>query len=598
MRPFIRLYIRLYISPLLLLCWVLPQSAIAQCGGSFQVLHYTETTGYDHNTRNQSLAMFQSWATAENYTVTQDNDGSEFNSLANLQQYAVVVFSNTSGNSGLNATQRSNFEAYINAGGSYLGIHAASDTYRHSSANGGSKGTWDWYAETVAGASVRQNPNHTSSNHNNTMSVEVPAHPTMANVPSPWNKTEEYYYWEGGYLNNTFTELLRVGQTGNNSYDAPRQMAHCKELAGGGRTFYTALGHAGSNYTNDQNFKNLMKDALLWCAAPNIQGGSTLALTATTLADSCGKGNGKITLSVGSGSAPFSYNWSSGSTSKDLTGLDAGTYSVTVTDSDGCTGSQSFTVPKVGDEFSIEVELKNSIPCHGDAQGSLGTKLSGGDAPITYAWSQGGTSATVTNLLAGNYSVVALDANGCQATDSFTIDEPDPVTMQLTATPNTQVTGLPNGSVSASVMGGKPPYQYAWEGPDNFQSTQATLSGLKIGVYSLTVKDANNCEETDEIEVTGESNTTSLEEAFGISVLKLYPNPASDQVTLHLESDRFIDFRMELINVQGQIIYQQPVLCDSECKHLIEVASLPAGVYVLRLVSEEASVSRRLLIQD
>ena len=208
--------------------------------------------------------MFNSWAAQDNYTVTNDDNGSEFNTLANLQQYDVVIFSNTSGNSGLNATQRANFEAYINSGGSYLGIHAASDTYRHGTANGNKTGTWDWYAETVAGASVQESPNHTSSNKNATMTHQPPNHPILSAVPSPWNKTEEYYYWQNGYLATGFNELLRVGQTGGNSYDAPRMMAHCKDLTGGGRTFYTALGHSGNNYDNDQNFRQLIHDALIW----------------------------------------------------------------------------------------------------------------------------------------------------------------------------------------------------------------------------------------------------------------------------------------------------------------------------------------------
>ena len=231
---------------------------------AIRILHYTETTGYDHNTRNQSATMFQSWAVEMKYAVTSDDEGDEFNSLENLLTYAVVIFSNTSGNSGLSASQRANFEAYIAAGGSYLGIHAASDTYRHGSSNGGSKGTWDWYAETVAGASVQQSPNHTSQNHQNTMTHSQAGHPILASLPDPWNKTEEYYYWEKGFLAEGFTELLRVGSTGSNSHDAPRMMAHCRELPGGGRSFYTALGHAGSNFSGNEQFRALIKDALQW----------------------------------------------------------------------------------------------------------------------------------------------------------------------------------------------------------------------------------------------------------------------------------------------------------------------------------------------
>jgi type 1 glutamine amidotransferase len=239
------------------------------------VLHYTETTGYNHGTADDSEAMFYTLGQVHGWTITSDATGSEFSSLSNLQQYAVVVFSNTSGNSGLTATQRANFEAYIANGGSYLGIHAASDTYRHSSANGSKTGTWDWYAENVAGASVQMNPNHTSSSHTNAISQSL-SHPSSANLPSPWTKTEEYYYWQNGYLSNQFTEVLRVGQTGSNSYDAPRMVAHCRDLPGGGRAFYTSLGHSASNYSSNAQFIQLIEDAMLWVLAPQTSFGIDL----------------------------------------------------------------------------------------------------------------------------------------------------------------------------------------------------------------------------------------------------------------------------------------------------------------------------------
>ena len=239
---------------------------------TYKVAHYTETSGYNHGTWDESLAMFQSFS-YPGFTITVDqHSGSGFMDTPEvLNSYDVVVFSNTSGSNIMTATQRANFEQYIYQGGGYLGIHAASDTYRHSTANGGSTGTWDWYAENASGATVQQGPNHTSQNHNNTMTHQVPAHPSLANVPSPWNKTEEYYYWENGYLAPGFTELLRVGTTGSNSYDAPRMMAHCKEYPNGSRVFYTALGHDKDNFTSDPNFQNLIKDALEWVISPSIQ---------------------------------------------------------------------------------------------------------------------------------------------------------------------------------------------------------------------------------------------------------------------------------------------------------------------------------------
>lgn len=235
-----------------------------------RILHYSETSGFDHQTRSVSLSMFQDLALANNFLVDDDQTGDAFNSLSNLEQYDVVVFSNTSGDAILDASQRTNFEAYINNGGSYLGIHAASDTYRHSTANGGNTGTWDFYAELV-GASVQQSPNHVSGTPQYSMNHLIP-HASTANLPDPWVKNEEYYYWENGYFGNQNNSVLEVEETIGpnnmaNSYDAARPMSWYRELSGGGRMFYTALGHAASNFTSDQNFVQHITDALLWIIA-------------------------------------------------------------------------------------------------------------------------------------------------------------------------------------------------------------------------------------------------------------------------------------------------------------------------------------------
>lgn len=245
----------------------------------FKILHYTETSGFDHNTRSNSLAMFQAIGAVNNFTVDNDNDGSSFNSLSNLQQYSVVVFSNTSGNNILNVTQRNNFEAYMNNGGAYLGIHAASDTYRHSTANGSNTGTWDWYAE-MAGASVQESPNHVNGTPLYAMH-KIGTHVTTESLPDPWMKNEEYYYWESGYYNSENIAVLEVEQTIGpnllvNSYDSIRPMAWYKTLPGGGRSFYTALGHDNSNYTSDLTFQHFIRNAILWCAGILISVETTL----------------------------------------------------------------------------------------------------------------------------------------------------------------------------------------------------------------------------------------------------------------------------------------------------------------------------------
>ncbi len=250
-----------------------------------RILHYSETSGYDHNTRSQSLAMLQAMGATNGFLVDDDATGDLFNSISTLQEYSVIVFSNTSGNAILDAFQRTNFEQYINSGGSYLGIHAASDTYRHSSANGNNTGTWDFYAELV-GASVQESPNHVSGTPQYSM-AHIADHRSTDNIPDPWVKNEEYYYWENGYFGNNNTVVLEVEETIGpnnivNSYDAARPMSWYRLLPQGGKMFYTALGHSASDYVSDQLFINHIEDALLWILDPTVGIGTDHGLLTDT----------------------------------------------------------------------------------------------------------------------------------------------------------------------------------------------------------------------------------------------------------------------------------------------------------------------------
>lgn len=232
-----------------------------------QVLHFTATSGYDHGTRNVSLEMFQSICAGIGCTVHDDANGSTFNDPQQLALNDVVIFSNTSGNTILDIGQRANFEAWVNTGGHVLGLHAASDSYRHSTANGTNTGTWDFYAELI-GASVQEGPNHVDGTPPYAL-WHIGTHASTANLPDPWVKYEEYYYWEGGYFgldNQVVLEVQEtIGPNGQvNSYDAPRPVSWVRTLSTGTRVFYTALGHAQDNYTDDDLFRQHISDALIW----------------------------------------------------------------------------------------------------------------------------------------------------------------------------------------------------------------------------------------------------------------------------------------------------------------------------------------------
>lgn len=227
-----------------------------------KVLVFTKTSGFDHGTREESEAMVQTIATQLGFEFTVDNTGSEFDSASNLNNYDVIFFTNTSGDM-LNASQRSNVESYASQGGNFISNHAASDAYGHSTASsvsGNGKGVWDWYAENVTGCSVRNNPNHTSSGFGATVSIQNTNTQLTNGISFPWSDNEEWYYWEDGYIDSSFTELLRVSDTGSNSYDDARMTAHYWNRADGGKSFYTSMGHASSKYT-DAEFVQLITNA-------------------------------------------------------------------------------------------------------------------------------------------------------------------------------------------------------------------------------------------------------------------------------------------------------------------------------------------------
>ncbi|MBX2817619.1 MAG: ThuA domain-containing protein [Saprospiraceae bacterium] len=238
-------------------------------GAPFRILHFTKTSegSFDHNTRNNSRAMFEAIGAANNFTVTDTDQSDIFDQVSNLLPYTVIVFSNTTGSDLLNTTQRAALEAYIAQGGSFIGIHAATDAYRNPS-------TWPFYNNLVGGI-VQSGPSHTSdANYRGTMTHDVPGHPLLEGIEDPWNKEDEYYYWSedrGGQISPGITSLLTVAKTGDMVFDSARAITWFRQLTGGGRSFYTALGHNNGDYTDASNsFRTLLRNAVCWTSTNSL----------------------------------------------------------------------------------------------------------------------------------------------------------------------------------------------------------------------------------------------------------------------------------------------------------------------------------------
>ena len=204
--------------------------------------------------------------------------------------------------------------------------------------------------------------------------------------------------------------------------------------------------------------------------------------------------------------------WSNGATTEDLSDLGAGTYSVVVTDENGCSVSIEVEITEA-DEMTISETHSDytgfGVSCNGATDGSIDVTVAGGTGNYTYAWSNGATTEDLSDLGAGTYSVVVTDENGCSVSIEVEITEADEMTISETHSDYTgfgvSCNGATDGSIDVTVAGGTGNYTYLWSNG----ATTEDLSDLGAGTYSVVVTDENGCSVSIEVEIT-ESDALTL----------------------------------------------------------------------------------------
>jgi hypothetical protein len=141
-----------------------------------------------------------------------------------------------------------------------------------------------------------------------------------------------------------------------------------------------------------------------------------------------GAGNGTAGVTATGGTGLYTYNWSNSSSNANLSFLQAGTYSVTVTDANGCSATvPAFTITEPS-ALTVAATV-NDVTVFGGTDGSVNLGVSGGTGSYTYNWSNGATTQNINGLAAGIYSVTISDANGCQFVENATVDQPSSITL-------------------------------------------------------------------------------------------------------------------------------------------------------------------------
>lgn len=208
----------------------------------------------------------------------------------------------------------------------------------------------------------------------------------------------------------------------------------------------------------------------------------------------CNQNQLTLDATASSQGANFSYNWTttggnilSGGNSTTPVVNQAGIYIFQILNSqNGCTASASTTVNQ-SPAVSLAATSQN-VACFGQSNGTASATASGGVGNLNYLWSNGATTASISNLSAGTYSVSVADTEGCGQSASVTISQPNLLVANAVATPESAA-GANNGTATASPTGGSPNYNYLWSNG----ATTAQITGLAPGVYIVTVGDANGC---------------------------------------------------------------------------------------------------------
>lgn len=205
---------------------------------------------------------------------------------------------------------------------------------------------------------------------------------------------------------------------------------------------------------------------------------------------------GAVNVSVWGGTPPYSYSWDSGATTEDISGVSAGTYTLTVTDSRNCVISAPYTVAQPTQLTGVM--SATDVACFGQQTGTVSVAMSGGTPPYSYSWQNSTTLfaqdvASLTNIGAESYQVTVTDANGCTWVGNQNVLEPSQLVASSVET-NVTCNGLSDGAIDLTVFGGSAPYTYQWTNsvPVVVGSGQ-DLTNIPAETYTVLVTDNNGC---------------------------------------------------------------------------------------------------------
>jgi hypothetical protein len=285
--------------------------------------------------------------------------------------------------------------------------------------------------------------------------------------------------------------------------------------------------------------------------------------TTNSLACSC---TGSATVTVSGGDAPYAYNWSPLSfTGNSATALCPGTYTVVISDNNGCDVTLTGVVGSISTPINL-IGITYAPTCSNSGDGAIHVIASGGSTPYSYAWLPfAGNNDSISNLTPGAYIVTVKDANNCAAVDTFTV----PTTQPFTAVDLGADTVV--CSVSLLTVCAPSGYTYSWSDA----STSSCITPTTTGCYTVDVSNPNGCIVTDSICITVDI-CTGITESVNTQPL-IYPNPANEQLIIQSTDSQPVV--IDVFDTRGRILISQRVSGTTK----IDISGFDAGIYLIRV---------------
>jgi len=282
--------------------------------------------------------------------------------------------------------------------------------------------------------------------------------------------------------------------------------------------------------------------------------------------------DGAIDLEINGGVLPYTYQWSGGlPPDEDQIFLCAGTYTVTITDSLGCSNIVSIYVSEPS-ELLVTVETGNPI-CFDDCNGTATISAGGGIPPYTF-------SGPTEDLCPGNYTSTITDANGCTVISSYEIEETPELTLTIDSLGD-EMDNMMNGFINITPGGGTPPFTFVWSNGGGVVSTDEDPSGLSAGSYEVEITDANGCVLvlTDIIV----DNIVAISQIQLDNSITVFPNPTSGIVQIKFDLQEPVSSVLKIYDFTGRLIGSREESNISSQSIPIDLSHYSDGVYTLKI---------------